>query len=193
MPEPLQIALIRHGQSYANRDGSSDTDSPLTELGIEQAKRLGPWLAANFRPVAIYGSPMTRALRTAEIASRGFSVAINVLAELCEVEFELKPLLPAYESPSAALASSTVLLERMSEDYARFVKRTKRVFGEIIAHHSEGTVLVFSHGGVISTLLRVIFGAHQVSVYADNTSVMLLRWENSRWYVVYTNRTEHLL
>jgi broad specificity phosphatase PhoE len=51
---------------------------------------------------------------------------------------------------------------------------------------------VVTHGGVIATLLRTIFGAHQVSVYADNTSVLLLRWMNQRWYLVYSNCIEHL-
>ena len=44
---PLELALIRHGESTFNRDGTGGTDSPLTDLGIEQARRLAHWLAAN--------------------------------------------------------------------------------------------------------------------------------------------------
>ncbi len=49
----LELLLIRHGESTYNRDGTGGLNSELTELGVEQARRLCPWLAANFKFSAI--------------------------------------------------------------------------------------------------------------------------------------------
>lgn len=63
----LEILLIRYGESQFNRTGIGVVDSPLTELGIAQARRLGPWLATHFKTVALYSSTMMRARQTAEL------------------------------------------------------------------------------------------------------------------------------
>ncbi|WP_030249220.1 histidine phosphatase family protein [Streptomyces violens] len=64
-----ELLLIRHGETEWSRSGqhTSWTDLPLTERGVEQARELGPLLAA--RKVALtLVSPMIRARRTAELA-----------------------------------------------------------------------------------------------------------------------------
>ena len=81
----------------------------------------------------------------------------------------------------------------MPAPYPVFQARVTKALCEIVTENNHGTILVFTHGGVIATFLRTVFGAHQVSVYADNTSALLLRWRNARWYLVYSNRVEHLL
>ena len=66
------IYLLRHGQTEFNREGrlQGRLDSPLTELGLEQARRMG----ATVREVVdeparwtLVSSPLGRARRTAEI------------------------------------------------------------------------------------------------------------------------------
>lgn len=189
----LELLLIRHGESAYNRDGSGGLDSDLTDLGIEQSQRLAPWLAANFKFAAIYSSAMVRSRRTAEIAAAGLPLPVRFREDLCEVDFELGPLLPQYANPADALYCDPMFLARMPAPYIAFQARVAKAFCEIVKENSSGTILVFTHGGVIATFLRSVFGAHQVSVHADNTSALLLRWRSARWYLVYSNRVEHLL
>ncbi len=65
------IYLVRHGETEFNRDGryQGQSDSPLTDLGIAQARRTGRVLAHELGTgfVQICTSPLGRAVQTAEI------------------------------------------------------------------------------------------------------------------------------
>ncbi|GAA2750139.1 histidine phosphatase family protein [Kitasatospora cinereorecta] len=64
-----ELILIRHGQTEWSLSGrhAGRTDVPLTAAGEATARALAPRLAAR-RPVAVYSSPLGRAMRTAELA-----------------------------------------------------------------------------------------------------------------------------
>lgn len=78
---PQRLWLVRHGQSAGNvaRDAAEasglelidistrDADTPLSELGLEQSRKLGEWFAslpAQARPTALLSSPFVRAYQT---------------------------------------------------------------------------------------------------------------------------------
>ncbi|MEU3829838.1 histidine phosphatase family protein [Streptomyces sp. SID486] len=63
------LLLVRHGETEWSRSGqhTSWTDLPLTEHGEEQAKSLAPLLTGRTYARAL-ASPLSRALRTAELA-----------------------------------------------------------------------------------------------------------------------------
>lgn len=82
--------VIRHGESIGNvarheaekyealqiETPHREPDVPLSELGKEQAKRLGKWFASQMeKPTIIYTSPYIRAMETTQILveSAGFS------------------------------------------------------------------------------------------------------------------------
>ncbi|MFD8388621.1 histidine phosphatase family protein [Streptomyces sp. NPDC059680] len=64
-----ELILIRHGQTDWSLSGrhAGRTDVPLTDAGEAQAKALAPRLAPR-RLVAVFSSPLSRAMRTAELA-----------------------------------------------------------------------------------------------------------------------------
>lgn len=69
------IYLVRHGQTEFNRERriQGHVDSPLTELGVRQAKAVGRLLCDLIREPRgwrIVSSPLGRARSTAEIVSR---------------------------------------------------------------------------------------------------------------------------
>jgi broad specificity phosphatase PhoE len=66
----LEILLVRHGESEGNAQDRMQgrSDFPLTELGRNQARRLGAWLAERrLEWHALYVSPLLRAKETAEL------------------------------------------------------------------------------------------------------------------------------
>jgi broad specificity phosphatase PhoE len=64
-----ELILIRHGETEWSRSGqhTGRTDIPLTEAGVAAAKALAPALARR-QLVAVFSSPLSRAMRTAELA-----------------------------------------------------------------------------------------------------------------------------
>ena len=71
-PAGRLIYLLRHGQTEFNREGrlQGRLDSPLTELGLEQARRMGGVvrrMVDDPRRWTLVSSPLGRARRTAEL------------------------------------------------------------------------------------------------------------------------------
>ena len=69
------LILVRHGESEWNRAGriQGQVNSPLTDLGINQAKATRDYLSGILlnQQLEIYTSPLDRALQTAEIIAKG--------------------------------------------------------------------------------------------------------------------------
>ena len=64
----MELLIVRHGESVANAEGrmQGQRDYPLSEVGEQQAARLGRFLAGfGLRFDAAYTSPLTRARSTA--------------------------------------------------------------------------------------------------------------------------------
>lgn len=192
MGQPLELLLIRHGESQFNLDGSGGFDSALTGLGRDQARRLASWLVANISPAVFYSSTMVRARETAEIIQSVINLPIQFRDDLREADFEIGAAMPQFLHPVNAIGGQTIELDDSHPSYVAFQSRVVAALHDILRSHTTGTALIVTHGGLIATLIRTIFGGHQVSVHADNTSATLLRWNNSRWYLVYLNRVDHL-
>jgi broad specificity phosphatase PhoE len=64
-----ELILIRHGETEWSRSGrhTGRTDIPLTDDGVAAGKALAPALARR-HVVAAFSSPLSRAMRTAELA-----------------------------------------------------------------------------------------------------------------------------
>lgn len=69
------LILVRHGESEWNRAGriQGQINSPLTDLGINQAKAIREYLSGILlnQQLEIYTSPLDRAIQTAEIIAQG--------------------------------------------------------------------------------------------------------------------------
>ena len=64
-----ELLLIRHGETAWSRTGQygGRTDLSLTDAGVAAGRALGPLLARR-QPAAVFVSPLSRAVRTAELA-----------------------------------------------------------------------------------------------------------------------------
>jgi probable phosphoglycerate mutase len=111
------IYLIRHGQTEFNREGrfQGQLDSPLTDLGQDQARRVGqalrPLVGPDWR---LMTSPLGRARRTAEIigevAGLGVPEVDPRLAEISLGSWDgLTPEEIASASPDVRIETSRAL------------------------------------------------------------------------------------
>jgi probable phosphoglycerate mutase len=69
VPAMGELVSIRHGETAWSRTGqhAGRTDLPLTPAGEDAARALAPRLARR-EFAAVYSSPLSRAVRTAELA-----------------------------------------------------------------------------------------------------------------------------
>lgn len=85
-----KVYFIRHGQSVANANNIiSPPDTPLTDLGIEQAKKVAQKLA-NLGVKTVISSNMPRAYQTAHVIAKSLKIHttdIKVVPLLAERDF----------------------------------------------------------------------------------------------------------
>ena len=83
-----QLILVRHGETIHNVNGIAQgwQDSELSDRGRDQVVRLAKRLIT-FRPDAIYSSPLSRAMSTAEAIRAVTGLEIRVLEDLREMNY----------------------------------------------------------------------------------------------------------
>jgi phosphohistidine phosphatase len=82
----MEILLIRHGQAVDEAVGLGDGGRWLTAKGRKVTRKVARWVAKSDRrrPLAIWSSPLVRAVQTAEIfaAEADFKGEVRALAQL---------------------------------------------------------------------------------------------------------------
>ncbi|MEV5172226.1 histidine phosphatase family protein [Streptomyces flaveolus] len=153
------LLLARHGQTvwHAGNRYAGVSDVALTDTGRAQAEALGRWAAGH--PVdAVWTSPLSRAVVTAEPACRALGVAARRDPGLRECDFgvvEGRTLAEfAAEHPAAAEAYRADPVAHPfpgAEDPRAAAARGTAALRRIAAAHPGGRVLVVAH----NTLLRL--------------------------------------
>ncbi|MEU6917325.1 histidine phosphatase family protein [Streptomyces olindensis] len=154
------LLLARHGQTvwHAENRYAGISDIALTDTGRAQAEALGRWAAA--RPVdAIWTSPLSRAVATAEPACRSLGLTPQREPGLRECDFGVVEgrTLAEFETEdpewAAAYRADPVAHSFPgAEDPTAAAARGVRALRGIAAAHSGGRVLVVAH----NTLLRLV-------------------------------------
>ena len=184
----LELFLARHGQSFGNLDFALGPDTDLTELGREQAAKLGRWLVdQGYDFSAFYCSTLRRARQTAEIINAHFRLAITFDRDLREAEVWLPGELPRRAAPLSAQPAAP-----FRPAYEAMRERVKRATARILEENARGRVLVVAHGGTLGTMVRGILGSHALLLHTDLTAVHSLSWDEGLWNLRYVNRQEHL-
>ncbi len=163
--ERTQVIIVRHGQTEWNianiRQGH--LDSPLTEEGIAQAKALAQRLIRE-KFSALYSSDLGRAVQTAQIIAQATGHEIITDPRLRErhlgifqglVGDEIKEKYPEEYKLHRSLGPEYVIPG--GESVRQQVARNIGYLNEIAAKHEGETILVITHGGVLSGLFRHTF------------------------------------
>ena len=180
-----RLLLIRHGETKWNEERrfQGNTDVPLNEKGIQQAKALRERLA-KFKFDACYTSDLSRAKDTAALIAEPHSLPLQECAALREVNFG------AWEGLTGA---------QINEDYEdslkkwrrnpRFVRppggetleeltqRTMEAVQKIVHEYPEGQALLISHGGTIRCIITAVLGVdfnYYWRIRQDNTALSIV-------------------
>ena len=179
----MKLFVVRHGQSQANLGMryTGQFDTPLTELGIEQAKAVQPILAP-YTFDKVYSSDLSRAADTCANALPG-------------VEFERTALLREYDVGTLMgktwdeVGDFQPADPAMRPDYTAFggenveiVCERVRKFLHILENSDYEYVAAFSHFGFMKCMLRVVLGTayNHRAVMADNCAIFVLEYDGNQ-------------
>jgi len=160
MASETLLLLIRHGETSANTAGvwHGSTDTPLSERGLAQARRVGEHLArelAGAPPAALYTSPLQRAAHTArEIgAALGLEPVVEPdLAEYALGSWEGRPYRELLEVEDfwRRIRDDPDFAPVGGESVRQVAERFGQALRRIAAAHPGGRAVAVSHGGAIS-------------------------------------------
>jgi broad specificity phosphatase PhoE len=213
----FKIYLIRHGQSDVNthpeRVSIADRNSPLTNIGREQSKKLGNYLKnSGIYFDKIYSSSLDRAIETAQICSNTMESKIPI----CTVDsiVEWKPgdleenLYLAKFTTEEELANKNIVSSQNSwfkpnngESIQEAKERVCSWFNSEIIYNQNHknlnlNIAIFAHGKVINFILMNIMGFDQhfaSNLLIENTSVSYLEYSKLGWRIYSIGNTQHLI
>lgn len=194
----LELWLIRHAQTVwnAERRIQGQSDTPLSERGLEQAARLAERLeSVSFDH--LFSSDSQRALHTAEVVLPGRDAQPDArLREMCYGTLEGKTrgeLTGAEREAFTAYWHEPYRFATPQGESWRELDARVRAWLKTLP--AEGRVAAFSHGGTIRSGLFYVTGIpkkREWNVLFGNTSVTRLRLGKVNT-VVSVNDTAHLI
>ena len=198
--EATRLYLVRHAQSQANTGEDLTTgDADLTEIGWEQARRLGQRMARQAVD-AVYASPLRRTQETALAIADALGLDVIPKADLREVDLGQGDLdirlLPAEEQ---ALVAERIVAEGTwdafpgSEGSRAARHRVQSVVDAIIAENAGKRIVLVSHAGFIQTYVSLVLGLPRDFVfYPFNASIASIRAKGDRRVLWRLNDIAHL-
>ncbi len=161
-----RVFLVRHGATplVAEDRFAGETDVALSDLGREQARRVGQRLA----PVplsAVYTSPMGRTVATARFISEPHGLQVQVRDGLREIshgrweQLTRKEVEAKFGDEYACWEEDPFTFAPVGgETGLAVVARALPILREIVTAHPEQQIAVVSHKATIRLLLCVLLG-----------------------------------
>ena len=197
----MKLRIVRHAESTGNAQSrwQGRRDFPLTDVGRKQAARLRDRFAVEgYRPSHIYSSPLSRTFETAQIASSAWDLPIVQVDDLMETDVgvfsglsweEVEEQMPDVAREFAV--SRNLDAVEGAETFAQRSDRARRVVDLVIdGHADDDSVLVFSHGGIISHIFAQLIETDRLwGLGVRNTAVFEFTIAVDQWRLDGHNRT----
>jgi 2,3-bisphosphoglycerate-dependent phosphoglycerate mutase len=198
-----EILLIRHGETLWNQQGrmQGQHDSPLTPLGMQQAKQLGRRLSkVSFS--ALYASDLGRAHQTARCIADATGHEIVADPGLRERHFGIFEGLTHTEIKTKHPDLHELFARRLpdfvmpgGESAAQFMDRCVGALERIAARHEGETIAVVTHGLVLDSVYRRAVGMPIETPRGFpllNCSLNTFRYDGNGWLAVAVCDVSHL-
>ena len=198
-----QLIIVRHGQTEWNIKGirQGNLDSRLTEKGMAQAKALAQRLTREHF-TALYSSDLGRAVQTAEEVASVTGHEIITDPRLRERHLgifqglsgeEIKQKHPEEYKLHRSLGPDYVIPG--GESVKQQVARNIAYLNEIGSKHLGETIVVVTHGGVISGLFRhtfsIPFNAPRRFEFT-NAGLNIFAYQEGNWFLLTWGDVSHL-
>lgn len=199
-----RIILVRHGQTEWNRVERfrGRADVPLNETGFRQAEATGIRVAAKWKPVAAYSSPLSRAVKTAEAIAKHFDLGVQIHPGLADIDYgDWQGLSPNevrerwaemldkwYNAPHLAIIPN-------GETLVELRVRAMKTVNELAARHAGETILLLGHTVINRIVLLGVLGLGNERFWRikqDTCAINLFDAEDGDYTLVSLNDTCHL-
>jgi len=198
------IVLVRHGQTAWNRleRFRGQADVPLDATGLAQAEATARAVAVRWRPAAIYSSPLSRAMRTAEAIAASFGLDVQPHPGLLDINYgQWQGLTPEevgrrwpeelrlwYEEPwRARIPGGESLAEVQARGFA--------AIEEIAARHDGDCVVAVAHTVMNRLILLAAMGLGLERFWRlrqETCAMNVLKAERGEFTIALLNDTCHL-
>ena len=189
----MKLRIVRHAESTGNAQGrwQGRDDTLRTELGRKQAAKLRErFTSEGYQPSHIYSSPLSRTLETAQIASSAWDIPIVQVDDLMETDIgvfagktwqDIEEQMP--EVAREFTVSRNLDLVDGAETYTQRSDRAQRVVDLLTGEHTDDdSVLVFTHGGIISHIFAQLVGTDRMwGLGVRNTAMFEFTIAVERW------------
>ncbi|MEX2404984.1 MAG: histidine phosphatase family protein [Candidatus Paceibacterota bacterium] len=159
----MKIIAVRHGETIHNKKRrvmGSRIDSPLTEEGRREAEEQVERIRKE-EPTALYSSPLTRALQTAEILSKALDLPITIrdglkerdVGSLSGATYTEMAKKAGLKNPEEIPYDFTPFGGESSEEVAQRVTKFLNYVHE--KHSADPAILVITHAHIIRMLYQI--------------------------------------
>ena len=199
----VKIMLVRHGQTDWNRKEifRGRIDVGLNHNGREQAKALAE-ATRIFQIDAVYSSPLSRSLETANIIAEGHNLDVKMAHAFLDLHYgewqglehqEVREKFPDlylgwHESPHLVQMPGGENLDDVRQ-------RSLSGLREIVAEHGGQTAMIVSHRVVNKVLLYAIMGldnSHFWRIRQDNCCLNIFECSEDDYTICLLNDVCHL-
>ena len=200
-----RLLIIRHGQSKANLDGIfvGHINSPLSDLGMQQAELTADYVVSNYKVDAVYASDLDRAFYTGKRVADKLDLPITADAQLREIfagdweNVKFDDLSEHYGEPYQLWLRDIGKAqcpngESVAQLQSRFVDALRR-----IAEANDGkTVVIASHATPIRTFMTHCAGCDigqmQRIPWVSNASVTIAEYDGNAFSIITPGYDAHL-
>lgn len=194
----LTFYLVRHGAKEA-----IPFDPPLTQVGLKQAENTASHLL-NIPFKEIVSSPKLRARQTAEIIAQSQSLPVVADSRLIErLEWESDKSFDDFINEWNKTDLDRTYEPKKGSTSQANGAQMRNIVDELTQKHSEGNILIVSHGGTIGDLLRNLFTEEAIehvlepnsgAKYIDlpECSITIIQADNEGFKLIQTGGISHL-
>lgn len=200
------VILVRHGQTPWNPVNKlrGRAHIPLTDFGMQQAAATGKYIAHFWQPDAVYVSPLTRTLQTAEqIIQACHYPHMKEHAGLLDIDFGawtgLSPDDIQGQWPEAWQTWQHAPQDMQFPEGESLVEasvRAEAAFTDIVSKHTGETVFMVSHTAINRLILMRLLDiplAHFWHLGQDTCAINVITCEGKTCTVDKVNMTHHLM
>lgn len=198
-----RVYLIRHGRTAWNKDPRfrGQVDLPLDEVGEAQAETIA--LRLKDRPIkAVYSSPLTRAIRTAEPLARALGLEVIPEEGFTDINYgywqglspsEVAELYP--ELYRTWLESPHLVRVPGGEGLDDVRARAEEALFRILKRHYGEEIAIVGHQVVNKVILCIVLGVSNewfTRIEQDNGCINLFGHDGQKFIIFFLNDTCHL-
>jgi broad specificity phosphatase PhoE len=199
-----RIILIRHGQTSWNQVERirGQVNIPLDEVGLAQAEVTARRVAEEWKPVAVYSSPLRRAVQTAQPIAAMLGMEVRTNPGFNDMNFGqwqgLSPQEVTQRWPELAstwLQAPHLVTFPDGETLDEVKERSTAALRRVMERHPEETIAIVGHTVLNRVLLCAVLGIDNSNYWRigqHTCAINVFEWRDGVFYIEALNDTCHL-